>query len=412
MRTLVALLLLGGQDVDPRKARALVDTLEARLAATAPFTADYRFSTVKPGGAEEPGSSMSVFANYSGGVFDVQIRKVELGAPEPLLLNSILENGRFATWNQKGEGHRADYGELFDKIRAACNRCGRELEELLPSTPENPAMALPRGVSLILHVDTQPESAEPGFRVSLSFPGAPGSWLELIRRADDAVIKEGKERIDVHLPSRRSEIAIERSTGLLLEYVGRDADGGERRIARTRYAPGVARLGLTPPEKLKPPPFGMTQGYLSGYAAVFKHALRRLRAGWSRLAGREEKAVERMSGWAALYVDLLAKSYFEELAERYVQARLAQGATVAEMEARIPDETRAMRDVLLRDGDFTGFWRRSVERMLAGAETEPAEDAFFKAAREALSPERLKGKIPQLELLPLLRDALRRAREL
>lgn len=402
MRSLLALLLLAPQEPDLRRKARVVDNLEARLAALAPFAADYRFFRETPDGTATPGSSLSVSASFSSSLVDLKLTTVE---PSSVIYSTIDAKGA-ATWAEGGEGRRGDIGELFDRIRKARDLCAKELEELLPSTPERPTTPFPRSLSLSLHVE------ESEYRVALSFPGPPGSWLEIVRRADDAVMTERGDEIVFRIPSRRSEVVVDRATGLLLDFVARDPDGSSRRIRRVRYACPAPRLALTPPERLKPLSFRETRGYLAGVSAVLLTALRRVGEGWSRLGEREAKAVERISDWAGRDLDLLQRLYVEKAADLYVHARLEAEAPLRDLEARVDEEAQAFAAALGRENVFPKIAEERLDALIRQASADVADEAFRAALRQALSLERVASRLGRVDARAAVVDALRRARRI
>ena len=413
---LCAVLLLGAQDPDVREKLRVVDALEARLGALEPFAADFQFSRTTPDGTRTPGSSVSLTVDFPRRSLDTKLTIADPDKGKSITQYSMIDQGSALTWIEGGDGLRGDVGELFDKIAAACDLCGKELEALLPATPEHPALALPRGLSLILHAEPRkgPEDGNKGFRVAVSFPGPPGSWLDLARRSDDAVMTEREDQVHFRFPSRGVEIAVERATGLPLEISTRDYDGATRRITRTRYVAGAPRqvFPAPDPKKLRPMSYGEKQGYLAAYAAVLGAATRRLRTGWSRLGNREADAIEAVAVWAARYFDLLQRLYLEKAADFYVAERLKAGKTFGALEENLDQETRELLAALSESNEFLKILRDRLEVLRAHVSADVKDETFLKVMRDAFTVERVGAKLSKPDAREFMRDALKRARQL
>jgi hypothetical protein len=412
MTTVLLLLLSLGQ--------TSVKDLEKKLAQLPPYTAEYDFVCILPGGKKVAACDVLYFVDYAGMSFYARMRKID-GEGAEAVVNTALLDGTMWTWGRNGKGSRLDASDFLATQARTITEIRRDLDRLLPPTAEDPDPSVCAGIRVVLDVKDaeNPKGDDCEFRIVA--PHTPASWLSTVRASRDvSMAREGKSLI-FRLPGRRKELEVDADTGVLLRAEANDSDGTIRRFVRRSFATNTDRPSFRLPDRESCPvsPALPPSRLLQAYEDEVEGAVVRMFERWPELRGKRSAVVDQFAAWASQSLERASMVLFDDAADRHVQRRLQAGGALSDLEAFLDSEARAFGDRSAQAGGVGPLLRRRLKEYLSSTEEilrsrpETAERReFLDVLREALSPDRVLAKVPAVEepqLRGILKGALRRA---
>ena len=404
-----------------------VARLEERFAALPPFTAEFQAIVIRPDGKEEPGSEFLLWSDYLGMSFFTRVKIVDPDNGNSTMY-SILEKEQVWIWREEQkEAWWADLSDYFMAIRSAVDLTHRDLDRILPRTPDDPDPALCRGLQIVLDVLRKKDAKDDQggvFQYSLRIVAPPTSWLAEARASRDARMREEQSGWVFVLPEDQKSMIVDKANGCLLQMESKDYDGVTRRIVRRSFRANTDPPAFQRPKgaALKPLPLGALQGYVFAYRQAIDLVANRILWNWGRLGDQATRIPGLLSSWAARYLDLWEMVFVDGAADAYVKERLNGGERLEVLERDAELEARRMGERIAKEGEFSGVAQKLLKDYLDHWESSfrshqkiPNGEALMKALRVGLSTEEVFPKVSKVtpgEFRRAFRAAVKRAGKL
>jgi hypothetical protein len=328
----LSLLLADSQDPSPAPVPAvdvpaLLDRLDASFAALGRFRAEY---DVKGIPSSEDGPDLSKIVLHVDLPRSAGLVRMHAGGAKEPCINSQFEGWTVYFWKDSALTQKSDLS-LFGRFVTMVKEFEGGVDRLVGRDGGQPWHPI-----VLIRIDGKPDKDRKGnFRFAMgTASGRTASWIREAA-APDAVLRRAGDAIRVELPSARKEFEIDASTGLLRRLCVRDYDGTARELVLTAFAKGEEAPDPGRPGKVKsqlPSPEELATKFdeLYGDPQFGTGALGRA---WPRIDAekREPEAKALLAGFYGSFLHFWVDYALQSYARQYLGARMAKGATAAEL---------------------------------------------------------------------------------